>query len=92
LAGNVDTPETMHTPTPEPRYSVFENARGNTAVCFDIAGGNFNTPRVTPATNGIDEWTLRFVVPGDNIGEFRMPVLPDQECTLFDEPIPTPAR
>ena len=88
----------MHTPTPAaPRYSIFDHANGQTVVCFRMAGENFNMPKVDPATNGVDEWTLRMAESGDVGESYRMPVLPDGipygECLPLDEPleIPTPA-
>ena len=93
----------MHTPTPAaPQYSIFDHTNGHTVVCFQMAGENFqsgenfNMPNVDPATNGVDEWTLRMVEPNDIGDGYRMPVLPDgipySECVPLDEvpAIPTP--
>jgi hypothetical protein len=100
--GNLDTAANMHTPTlAAPQFSIFDHTNGHTVVCSQMAGEyfqsgeNFNMPKVDPATNGIDEWTLRTVEPNDIGDSYPMPVLPDGipsgECVLLDEPATSPA-
>ena len=85
-------PEATPSPTPHslPSEALSRMGPNSRVVVIDgfshgCAGDIYRMPNVSPATDGIDHWTLRFIeIATQTPDTYPMPVLPREDCSPAD--------